>query len=156
MTTDTKKCPYCAEEIKADAKKCRYCGEYLEETLAQEKNVSQNTNYATTSRINLDTVECENCHNKVIPSVHLVPPLLFPQGRYAINQHICPNCGYVLFEDGGSLTILGMIIMAFFIGLMIFILILTGGHFNIYVGLMFFATLGLIIYTIYICVRPRK
>lgn len=29
--SDTKKCPFCAEEIKADAKKCRYCGEWLEE-----------------------------------------------------------------------------------------------------------------------------
>lgn len=30
---ETKKCPYCSEEILADAKKCKHCGEYLDDAL---------------------------------------------------------------------------------------------------------------------------
>ncbi|OGU27074.1 MAG: hypothetical protein A2057_02715 [Ignavibacteria bacterium GWA2_35_9] len=30
---ETKKCPYCSEEILIDAKKCKHCGEYLDDTL---------------------------------------------------------------------------------------------------------------------------
>lgn len=116
MTTDTKKCPYCAEEIKADAKKCRYCGEYLDETLAQEKReaAQTNNNMATNGEMKVNTVECQKCHNHVIPSVHLVVPDIFPQGRAAISQHICPNCGNVIFQDGGEITLFGKILLVIF------------------------------------------
>ena len=36
-TPDSKKCPYCAEDIKFLAKKCRYCGELLDEELKNKK-----------------------------------------------------------------------------------------------------------------------
>ena len=159
MTTDTKKCPYCAEEIKADAKKCRYCGEYLDETLAQGKRVVGqigNTNAIINNSANLNTIECRNCHSKVIPFVNIVNPHILPQGRYAISQHICPNCGKVLFEEGGELSIFGKLYIALILALMVFGIILLGKNFNIYVGIAYIAAFGLIFSIIYVSSHHKK
>lgn len=37
---DTKKWPYCGEEIKAKAKKCRFCGQWLEQTETVVDNIT--------------------------------------------------------------------------------------------------------------------
>lgn len=41
---DTKKCPYCGNEIKAVAKKCRFCGEWLDGVKSEQKIQDKQTN----------------------------------------------------------------------------------------------------------------
>ncbi|WP_339697711.1 hypothetical protein [Algoriphagus aquimarinus] len=34
---ETKRCPYCSEEILVEAKKCKFCGEFLDKELSTER-----------------------------------------------------------------------------------------------------------------------
>lgn len=68
MEQETKRCPYCGEEILAVAKKCKHCGEWLEkETIRPEridkKDTEQNSNRS--SKDDNDPTVVENQFPKI-------------------------------------------------------------------------------------------
>ena len=107
---------------------CPLCGyKYHEEPMPEEEQQDtdehKNTQMSQQTDSNgISTIECPQCHGHVIPSVHLSSPFLLAQWRYAIKQRVCPNCGYLLSTDGGSLSIMGI----FVILLAIFVLLSFG------------------------------
>ena len=42
MSEETKKCPYCMEEVNAEAKKCKFCGEILDPVLRELEAMKKN------------------------------------------------------------------------------------------------------------------
>ena len=68
MEKETKKCPFCGEEILAVAKKCKYCGEWLEEKQTVTKKM----------------VACPVCTEQRDPTALFLIPLFHPCHMQAI------------------------------------------------------------------------
>lgn len=65
MEKETKKCPYCGEEILAIAQKCKYCGEWLEEKQPNAKRMK--TCPVCAEQIEEDNTVCPYCHESLTP-----------------------------------------------------------------------------------------
>lgn len=64
---ETKKCPFCAEEIRIEAKKCRYCGEFLDEDLKIERIVNNKNENSQEEADENVIVGIEEASNSVDP-----------------------------------------------------------------------------------------
>lgn len=65
MKQETKKCPYCGEEILAIAKKCKYCGEWLTEEKAEAAPKSMIHCPICSEMIEEGMETCPHCHERV-------------------------------------------------------------------------------------------
>ena len=82
MEKETKRCPYCGEEIMATAKKCKHCGEWLtEESHAPKKETKACP--VCGEQIDIDATVCPHCHEAVGATAAAAPRTPQPAPRQA-------------------------------------------------------------------------
>lgn len=75
MEKETRKCPYCGEEILAVAKKCKYCGEWLTEEKAEDTPKQMIPCPICSEMIEEGTEICPHCHEKLTKPGKLTPAI---------------------------------------------------------------------------------
>lgn len=79
---ETKRCPYCGEEIMATAKKCKHCGEWLtEESRAPRKETKACP--ICGEQMDADATVCPHCHEAVGAKAAAAPRTPQPSPRQA-------------------------------------------------------------------------
>ena len=78
MEQETKKCPYCGEEILAIAKKCKYCGEWLTEEKAGATPKSMIPCPICSEMIEEGMETCPHCHEKLTKTSSPAPTFTKP------------------------------------------------------------------------------
>lgn len=94
MDIDTKRCPYCAEEIKKDAIKCKHCGEILDNEIRTARQQS--------SQI---IVPLQN-ERKWSPGVAAVLSLVIPGAGQIYKGHIGTGLFWLLIVFIGYLLLI--------------------------------------------------
>ena len=66
MEQETKKCPYCGEEILAIAKKCKHCGEWLNKDEKQDEEKAMIPCPVCGEMVEEDINQCPYCHESLV------------------------------------------------------------------------------------------